>query len=361
MKLGLFTDPTLEAVDAAQVAAQDTAPRSYLGASSAGDPCSRKLWYRFRWAMTVRFDADTLRRFEDGFAGEAVIADRLRLVKGIRLVTVDPATGEQYGFIHCGGHVRGHMDGAILGLLQARKTWHVWECKITDEKKAKKLADLIEEKGEKDALEAWDEVYYAQAQLYMHWTGMERHYLVCGTAGSRKMYACRTEYDEAKAKAIEARAFGIVSADEPPPRLSEDPAWYQCKWCEFFPICHEGKVAEVNCRTCLHSTPVQEGEAGAWRCERHAMDIERKTQLTGCGDHLFIPQLVPFAKPVDADDDHVVYELKDKRQFKNGPHGPGSFESKELAAVESPEALVDPACEEARQRFSARHVKRTAA
>ena len=55
-------DKTLKACDNALVAAQfDEKPRPYLGASSIGEACSRKLWYRLRWVREL-FDAAALKR-----------------------------------------------------------------------------------------------------------------------------------------------------------------------------------------------------------------------------------------------------------------------------------------------------------
>ena len=63
-------DPTLEAADLALVKASELEPpRPYLGMSSIGESCSKKLWYRFRHAAREEFDADTLKRFADGHAG----------------------------------------------------------------------------------------------------------------------------------------------------------------------------------------------------------------------------------------------------------------------------------------------------
>ena len=40
--------------------------RPHLGASQIGHPCSRALWYGFRWALAKDFDGRMLRLFETG-------------------------------------------------------------------------------------------------------------------------------------------------------------------------------------------------------------------------------------------------------------------------------------------------------
>ena len=177
-------DPTLAALDAALEAASGEAPRPHLGASQIGDPCSRKLWYGFRWALRRSIPAASLRKINDGHRGEQVLIDLLRQVRGLELYTDDPEQpGQQIGFSLIGGHFCGHLDGIIVGLYQSPKTPHVWEAKVCNEAKVRKLDKLKAEKGEKQALEAWDEVYFAQAQIYMGALKLTRHYLTAATPG----------------------------------------------------------------------------------------------------------------------------------------------------------------------------------
>ncbi len=181
-------DPTLAAADQALEDAENSKPsRDYLGMSAIGASCERMLFYSFRWAQRVRFNAETLKRFADGHSGEDVQAARLRMVPGLTLITVDPETGRQIGFVDDTGHFKGHADGAVLGLLQAPKTWHIWEHKVSEKFKA--LEKLKAEHGEKAALEKWNPTYYAQAVLYMHYSGISRHYLTCSTPGGRSCLA----------------------------------------------------------------------------------------------------------------------------------------------------------------------------
>ena len=280
-------DPTLEAVNRAIEAAQDTSRRGYLGASAIGDNCSRKLWYAFRWACPVSFDADTLKRFEDGHRGEAVMAERLRKVPGLQLST-EREDGEQWGFVAIDGHFRGHCDGFLLGILQAPKTPHVWEHKVCNEAKQKKLAKLKLEKGEKEALAHWDQIYYAQAQVYMHQFEITRHYLTCSSPGERTTVSVRTNYNREHAEYLMDRAQGIIYSEEEPARLSETPTDYRCKMCDFHGICHEQKPFMDSCRTCVYSAP---GKDGKWDCKKHGA-LDRAQQAAMCAD--FASNFVPF-------------------------------------------------------------------
>ncbi len=74
VKIPNLQDPTLLALDAALEEAQRSSPRLYLGASSIGENCERRLWLSFRWAKQGFIEAAGLRRIEDGHRGEKVLA-----------------------------------------------------------------------------------------------------------------------------------------------------------------------------------------------------------------------------------------------------------------------------------------------
>ena len=273
-------DPTLEAVNQAIEAAQDTTPRPYLGASSIGDPCSRKLWYGFRWAAAKSFTGSTLRLFEDGHRGEDLMAARLKAVPEITLST-HADDGRQWGISDHEGHFRGHCDGFVKGLLQAPQTPHIWEHKVTNETKQQKLVKLKQEHGEKNALAQWDAIYYAQAQVYMHCFGLTRHYLTCSSPGERTTVSVRTDYVWNHAEPLMAKAKDIITSDQPPTRLSEDPTHWLCKFCDFHSVCHDITPMDANCRTCIHSYPDRDA---TWSCYKHGV-LSLEKQRAGCPDY----------------------------------------------------------------------------
>ena len=334
-------DPTLAAIDAAIVESQDAMPRHYLGMSSIGHPCERKLWFDFRWSATRSFDTKTIKRFEDGHRGEDIQAARLRMVKGINLQTHDARTGKQFGFEACGGHVKGHMDGAIVGLLQAPKTWHVWEHKQVNEAKFKKLIKLKEKLGEKNALKEWDAIYHGQALLYMRCSGMERHYLTCSTPGGRDTVSVRTDADKAEADRLFAKAQRIVDAAEPPPGISERPDWYECKLCDYHDLCHSSDVPPPTCRSCAHVTPITDGQ---WHCTRNNKLLDVPAQKAACQSHRYIPVLLQrFADVVDANTEANWIKYQHRvtcNEFINGLP-PEGYESVEIYSLEDKKALGD--------------------
>ena len=311
-------DPTLAALDLAlEEESRSEKPRPYLGRSEIGGECERRIWYRFRWVGFEQFDAATLKRFADGHRSEALMIERLRKVAGIELHTLTEEGG-QIGFSDHDGHFRGHVDGMILGLIQAPKAWHVWECKAVDDKKLNKLIELKRGLGEKVALAAWDRTYYAQAQLYMHYAGVGRHYLTAVSPGGRRHDSVRTNYDQVEALRLVERARRIIGADAPPSRVSDSEAFYICRYCPFSGICHSGQLAERNCRTCTASTIVGNGE---WICEKYPTHktLSSDEQRAGCDKHLYNPGLVD-GELIDAaaDSSFAKYRMRNGDTWTDG-------------------------------------------
>jgi hypothetical protein len=304
---------TLDALDAVlERESQQSNARSYLGMSALGANCERSLWYSFRFAAKSVFKADTLRRFEDGHLGEELMAARLRKLDFIELYTLGE-DGKQIEAVDCNGHLKGHYDGVIRGVLEAPKAWHIWEHKSVNDKSLEKLRSMIAEHGEKATLKKWNHVYYSQAQLYMYKEQLDRHFMTVSSPGGRDYTSLRTELDSAFAKALIEKAQRIIDAQEPLVRISDDASYFECGWCDYKSLCHEQKVAAKNCRTCVSATAVDDG---AWSCSRHKREITIQDQRVGCRSHLFLPALVPYADAVDASDDFVIYK-KDDDYFAN--------------------------------------------
>tara|TARA_R100000664_G_C2720449_1_gene114112 strand:- start:156 stop:977 length:822 start_codon:yes stop_codon:yes gene_type:complete len=237
------------------------------------------------------FDALTLKRFADGHRTEDLIIERLRQVEGITLIDRDPETGEQIEVADHNGHYLGHLDGEILGIKQAPKTWHVFEVKCVGDQAFAKFQKFKRDYHEKNVLKQWNETYYAQAQQYMMYRGMTRHYMVVASAGGRMWDSIRTDYDKGAAEYYSDRARQIIQNTHIiPDRISENASFYQCNWCEFNHICHHGHTPPRNCRTCLYSQTVDHGD---WLCGFDDTIISKAKQRVGCNHQRYRPALVP--------------------------------------------------------------------
>lgn len=322
--------PTVAAIFASYEARAE-APRPHLGASVIGQSCARQLWYGFRWCTQETFSGRMLRLFERGQREEEVFARELRAV-GVEVHTLDPRTGQQFRFSVLGGHVGGSMDAALLGIHEAPATWHVGEFKTHN---AKSFATL-QAKG----VQAAKPAHYAQMQLYMHWSGMQRAFYLAVNKDTDDLYAERVRYSRDTASALEGKADRIVQSAEPPERISHDPAWYECKLCPAHALCHGNKLPAPHCRNCLHATPEMDGNA-RWSCALHRRDLDTATQAKGCADHRYIPALINFAEQEDACPigNWVEYRIHDGRRFRNGSPETGGYSSAELHAADP--AMID--------------------
>lgn len=301
-------------------------PRQYLGASIIGHHCERYLWLSFRLAGREQFDGRMLRLFDRGQREEAVFVSELRGI-GCEVHDAQP-DGSQFAVESLGGHFRGHMDGVALGIPEAPETWHVLEFKTHSGKSFKEL----EAKGVTES----KPMHYAQMQVYMMLAGLTRALYLAVNKDNDEIYQERIEYHADHAKALLDRAERVIYSPEPPLRCSDDPAWFQCKFCHFFNHCHGTAAPAVNCRTCAHSTPERDG---TWSCERHNLRaVQFENQLEGCQSHRHFPMLLAtWAEIVDANMDKNWIQYRNKltgHTFANCEGGNNDYSSIEITATE---------------------------
>lgn len=281
---------TVKAIYAAYEAQREDGMRYHLGASLIGDKCERSLWYSFRWATKVLFDGRMLRLFATGQLEEARFVADLRAI-GCEVFDFDDTQDFYENLYHKTrqievrddfGHFGGSLDAVLRGVPEAPKAWHVGEFKTHS---AKSFAKLL-----KDRVQKSKPRHYAQMQIYMHFTGIERALYVARNKDTDELYTERLHYDAEEALRLVAKAHRVITAQFPPPRIHNDPTWYECRFCDHHAVCHTGKLPPRHCRTCLNSTPVEGGE---WTCDfNEGADIPKITQKLGCIAQRFIPDLV---------------------------------------------------------------------
>ncbi|MCW2311467.1 PDDEXK family nuclease [Rhodoferax antarcticus] len=301
------SSPTRDAIFAGYEADNSDGFRSHLGASLIGKECERALWYDFRWTTRTRHPGRLLRLFETGQLEEARMVRNLRRT-GATVLEVDPETGRQIRVHAHGGHFGGSLDGAAINLLEAPKTWHVLEFKTHSNKS---FVDLVAKKVRDSKPQ-----HFAQMQIYMLLTGMTRTMYVAVNKNTDDLYVERIDADATYAQSLLDKAGRIIFAVVPLARISEDVTWYQCRLCDHAPLCHGSAdapvAAQVNCRTCLHATPVE----GGWQCERHHKSLTDANQRAACEQHLYLPALVP-AQQIDAGEDWVYYQFPDGQRWRD--------------------------------------------
>ena len=281
--------------------------------SDCVNPCDRAIWYGFHWVSPAEeVDGEKASRFATGEFWETRLLEELQAI-GVHVERFEPHTGRQVSVTRANGLMRGKLDGKCQGLPDAPQAVHVVECKSHNEKSFK---DLVK-KGVKDAKPD----HYAQVQMYMRGTGLDRTLYLAVNKNTDERYAERLPYDPLFAAQVEARIERIVHLAEPPARLHDDPtskAAFACGWCRHKSVCHEKAFARVNCRTCLRSTV-----GVPWMCERDGdrAQLSYQAAQAGCDHHRFIPALVPGEQVDVIFGDRIVYQMKNGDHWIDGDRG----------------------------------------
>lgn len=241
--------------------------RPYLGPSQAGEPCERRTWLSFRWAVRKTFPGRMLRLFRRGQREEDTVISMLKMIG------MDVSREQEE--VTFGGHVYGHIDGVVNNAVLEIKTHNL------------KSFEAL-----KEGVKASKPQHYAQMQLYMLGLDLTRavYFSVC--KDDDRIHTERIELDKEYAQKELAKLKRITTEERIPAPISTDPAWYQCKFCEAHDLCHgSGFTKEINCRTCAHSTPLG---TGSWHCIRWGSIIPVDGQRNGCPSHTFHPDMVPW-------------------------------------------------------------------
>lgn len=274
--------------------------------------------------MKPSFPGRILRLFGTGQREEPRLIEELRGI-GVTVWDTDPATSEQWRVSACNGHFGGSLDGVAKGVPEAPDTPVVLEFKTSG---ARAFADLV-----KNGVKVSKPMHHTQFNVYLGLMELTHALYICVCKDTDEVYSELVEFDRDLFDKTIDRAQTLIEMTQPPARISEDPANWQCKMCNFWKTCHGGQAAEVNCRTCCHATP---GANATWRCEHHGNAVlSEQAQREGCEVHLFIPALIPYAEPIDGADGWMAYRHRETGvQFVNAAEGVNDygpvFSSKEL-------------------------------
>ncbi len=328
-----------------------------LSVSLLGRPCERFLWYAYRQCVKPEFDGRIYRLFDRGNVEEIRMNADLRAI-GCIVHEIDERTGKQFCVKSLGGHLKGYMDSCLVGVPEAPKTWHVGEYKTHNAKSFKKLV--------KDGLKKAKYEHYAQVMIEMHLTGMTRALYLAVNKDTDELYSERIRYIASEGKSLHDKADRIISAPEPPARISDKPDYYVCRFCDANAICHGGDsetpvlpIQKLSCRQCCYATPMPQYEDGQpiegakWGCNLHQNLMDNEDP---CERHLVLPSLINFAGPTDfgdypGDAEWVEYTNRDGGKWRNGS-APGDVSSEELRVL-TPNALMSAVFSDAKKLFGA--------
>lgn len=245
--------------------------RTHLGASVIGHACSRNIWYAFRWVRREVFDGRMLRLFNRGNLEEKRWHEWLRGI-GFQVWEVDPNTGKQFRIYGAKFHYGGSTDafGALpypeligLNLLLEFKTFNTKQFSLLD----------------KDGLIVARPQHYAQMSSYGRAYGF-KYGLYCATnKNDDDIHIECVALDWAQADDLTRKAEDIIFAVNPPPKLSLQPAYYECTYCPFRGPCHHNEPIDKNCRSCRFAYPVDNAE---WYCDQYKQIIPKDFIPKGC-------------------------------------------------------------------------------
>lgn len=251
---------------------QSTAERDYLGASSIGDPCARKLWLQFhKYIEPEQFSKRILRLFYRGQREEGFFEMYLRDT-GFEIVE------------DCFSQARwteGFFSGAGDGVVIKDGVRYVCEYKTASDSAFKQL--------KRGQLETIKPLHYAQMQINGAKFDCEYAIYLAVNKNNDELFCDVVAIDPEKVKEIKAKAEYITSSDKPPERISSKPTSYLCKDCHAKDVCFGFELPRVNCRNC---TSVEKHQRyGSFGCHK-VKQSDRNNQLDErgwCEDHSFNP------------------------------------------------------------------------
>lgn len=305
--MALFPRPTpstLRAIQAAIVENQDDWESVGVPAGNIGWECDRQIWLAFRRAShPEEINWQKRRIFERGNIEEERLLELLRLI-GCEV------TGQQERVRAAGGHLRGKIDGRAYGLPEAPKTEHLIECKSSKDENFKPL--------QKNGVKIAKPDHYATFQFYMHGLGLSRVLYMCTNKNDEILHIERVEYDAEFALRAVARIERVIQMPEPPSRLCSKRDDFRGRFCRQAEVCWQEVWARVHCRTCMHSTPLMDGNAG-WDCARWSKPLSLAEQDEGCPAHLYLSALVPGeVLAVDEEAETILYRLSSGKEWTDG-------------------------------------------
>lgn len=320
--------PVALAINSKLEGLQEDGRRRHLGGSFIGRDCKRELWYVFRWATDVKFKGRMLRLFNRGHKEEFRFVEWLRMIgvevqeydnEGQRLyyhnvsgeyiwvsldrvselhgsneyvdVTNDPIEREiarrlgyevpqdkQWRILDIDGHFGGSLDGVVryvpgvqvLGL--APDTVGLVEFKTHGLTSFEKLVGEGVKKAKPE--------HYAQMQIYMHKKMLPFAIYMAICKNDDRLHVEFVQPEFGMGEKLLDKAREVIYSRTPPAKISNNPTWFKCKFCDHRQACHFGAPLAKSCRTCVNANPVSDGR---WFCARWQTLIPQEAEKEGCG------------------------------------------------------------------------------
>jgi len=246
--------------------------RSHLGASGLGDDCHRKIYYDWRWFTRKKWPSRMLRLFNRGHLEEGRIIALLLMI-GVEVYQQD-ANRKQFRISFASGHGGGAGDGWGVGIPDLPPgTKSLFEFKTYNDKRFKEL--------QLNGVKIAKEQHYTQMQTYMRKMGLTVGVYFGVNKNDDDLYSEIIYLNPYWADEKLELGERLVYAKEPPKKISNSAGWYKCKMCDHYGVCQLKQAPDRNCRTCIHSEPLQDG---TWMCNKYSCTLTKQLQFTGCAE-----------------------------------------------------------------------------
>ena len=243
-------------------------PRAHLGISEIGEPCSRKLWYKFHWVAFEEFSGRMLRLFNRGHREEERYISYLEAI-GCTFYRFDQ-NGKQFRVSGVMGHYGGSCDGVVL------TPWHP-DIPFIAEFKTHNTKSFIGYIN--DGLQKSKPRHFDQMSGYGFKMQIEYGLYFPENKNDDDIQVTPIKLDWQRGKELELKAQDIITAKEAPAKISDQSSYFECKYCTFKDICHNGAIPQKNCRSCRMSEAVEDGR---WYCNVHKDLIPPEFIKNGC-------------------------------------------------------------------------------
>ena len=262
-----IADKINEGIDEFCVTSLSDKPRTHLGISEIGNECIRETYYKFRWMKFEQYDGRMLRLFKHGHLQEARYINYLEGI-GCKVMHHDE-NGKQFRVSGVMGHYGGSCDGQVITPWVPDKM--LLECKTHN---TKSFVHYL-----KDGLHKTKPQHVDQMNGYGQKMELKYGIYFPENKNDSQIEVSVVKLDWQRGAQLELRAREIITATEPPARISDNPSYWKCGYCTFKGICHYGEEPIKNCRSCRMSKPVEDAR---WYCSRWNDLIPADHIMTGC-------------------------------------------------------------------------------
>lgn len=251
--------------------------RNHLGASEMGEECWRKLWYGFRWTKLDWHSGRMMRLFNVGHSAEPRFVEYLRGM-GFEVKEFD-TDGKQFRI----SGAKGHYGGSLDGLCKAPSRYQLSEDIIfLNEFKTNGTGKGFSDVQDKGVAKAKPK-HYSQMSQYGYQMKIKYGLYMIENKNDSSIIFKVVELDWNLGAQLEKKANDIIFSKEPPSRISDNPAFFNCKFCHQAGVCHRNEPVDKNCRSCREAEPIENGK---WKCHRFSDLIPDDFIKVGCEYHL---------------------------------------------------------------------------